>query len=100
MFYLYMKNLRNILKFTRSFITFPLLETINASTTRQVMSNMNWFKKKSNDQSDLEQKFSNSSDYKKVEFVNQKTNIGFQLAFISTLIDESILQESVLPYLL
>nr|WP_041580704.1 spore germination protein [Bacillus sp. 1NLA3E] len=61
---------------------------------------MNWFKKKSSEQSDLEQKLSNSSDYKRIEFVNQKTNLRFQLAFISNLIDESILQKSVLPYLL
>lgn len=76
------------------------METIQACTTRQVMNIMNWFKKKSSEQSDLEQKLSNSSDYKRIEFVNQKTNLRFQLAFISNLIDESILQKSVLPYLL
>ncbi|MHC0038202.1 spore germination protein [Pseudoneobacillus sp. C159] len=41
-----------------------------------------------------------SSDFKKVFYVNQKTNVRFGFSFMSTVIDEAIFQENVLPYLL
>lgn len=60
-----------------------------------------WFQKKSDDNSsDLEQKLSMSKDYKKAKFINQKTNLHFTLSFISTLVDEKIVNNDVLPFLL
>jgi hypothetical protein len=41
-----------------------------------------------------------SEDFKKVFYFNQKTNVRFSFSFMSTIIDESILQDNVLPYLL
>jgi hypothetical protein len=64
---------------------------------------MGWFSKNlgKNDESEsLEQYFRRSNDFKKVSYINQQTNAHFSFSFISTLIDESILQNSVLPYLL
>ncbi|WP_223595819.1 spore germination protein [Neobacillus bataviensis] len=64
---------------------------------------MGWFSKKHEQQVDresLEQFLLRSKDYKKVSYINQPTNNQFTLSFISTLIDESILQESALPYLM
>ncbi|HLO12480.1 MAG TPA: spore germination protein, partial [Pseudoneobacillus sp.] len=64
---------------------------------------MNWFTKKKiqhNERETLENYLQRSNDYKKVHYINQATNCRFCFSFISTLIDESILQENVLPYLL
>ena len=62
---------------------------------------LNWFKsKKSKDLKELNAQLNKSTDYKKIELVNQKTNVPFQLAFISSLVDESKLQKDILPYLL
>lgn len=41
-----------------------------------------------------------SNDFKKVFYVNQKTKVRFCFSFMSTIIDESTLQNNVLPYLL
>lgn len=41
-----------------------------------------------------------SNDFKKVFYINQKTNVRFSFSFMATLIDESLLQNNVLPYLL
>jgi hypothetical protein len=64
----------------------------------------NWFLK-SRVKEDMEKKewekfLVRSADFKKVFYVNQKTNVRFSLSFLSTLIDETILQDNILPYLL
>lgn len=41
-----------------------------------------------------------SNDYKTIEYINEQTNTSFQLTFITTMVDEKIVQESALPYLL
>ncbi|MCU9612395.1 spore germination protein [Caldibacillus lycopersici] len=41
-----------------------------------------------------------SKDYKKVIYTNEKTNIEFKIEYISSLVDEKIIQKSALPYLL
>jgi hypothetical protein len=41
-----------------------------------------------------------SNDFKKAFYVNQKTKVRFCFSFMSTIIDESTLQNNVLPYLL
>jgi hypothetical protein len=41
-----------------------------------------------------------SNDFKKIFYVNKKTNIRFCFSFITTLTDESLLQNNILPYLL
>jgi hypothetical protein len=41
-----------------------------------------------------------SNDFKKIFYVNQKTEVRFGFSFMSTIIDENILQTNVLPYLL
>ncbi|WP_246017696.1 spore germination protein [Mesobacillus subterraneus] len=41
-----------------------------------------------------------SNDYQKTFYVNQRTGKKFCFAFMSTLVDESIIQQSALPYLL
>ncbi|MFD0825776.1 spore germination protein [Neobacillus sp. M.A.Huq-85] len=64
---------------------------------------MVWFKNKQGQydkKEALEQYLQQSKDFKKVSYVNQKTNNHFSFSFISTLIDESIIQKSALPYLL
>jgi hypothetical protein len=60
----------------------------------------NWFTKKSNEMENLEKIFSASNDYTKIKVVNKKSNLEFHLAYIATLIDEKIIQENILPYLL
>ena len=47
-----------------------------------------------------ENTFFKSNDYKKTFYVNQKTKNKFCFSFMSTLVDESILQNNALPYLL
>lgn len=44
--------------------------------------------------------FKKSHDFKKTFYVNQKTGKKFCFSFMTTLIDESILQNNALPYLL
>ncbi|MGG3471353.1 spore germination protein [Neobacillus pocheonensis] len=64
---------------------------------------MGWFTKNQEHHSQresLEQYLQRSNDFKKVTYINQKTDISFSFSFISTLIDESILQVNALPYLL
>jgi hypothetical protein len=63
----------------------------------------NWFKN-NRDKEDFEKKdwqkvLLKSHDYKKTFYYNQKTNIRFSFTFISTLIDERVLHQSVLPHL-
>jgi hypothetical protein len=41
-----------------------------------------------------------SHNYTEVQFMNEKTQVSFCLAYISTLVDEKIINESALPYLL
>lgn len=68
-----------------------------------VNQKMGWFSKKQeqlDDRESLEQFLERSKDYKKVFYINQPTNNRFTFSFISTLIDESILQNNALPYLL
>ncbi|HYK72838.1 MAG TPA: spore germination protein, partial [Pseudoneobacillus sp.] len=65
----------------------------------------NWFFQKSKPKEDIEKKdwekyAIRSHDFQKIFYFNQKTNVRFCLSFMSTLIDESIIQESLLPYLL
>jgi len=63
---------------------------------------MGWFSKQDNvfDRDTLESNLKRSNDFKTVSYTNEPTNKQFSLWFISTLIDEKILQENVLPYLL
>ncbi|WP_310175638.1 spore germination protein [Neobacillus niacini] len=64
---------------------------------------MAWFTKKQEQKQEkesLEQYLQQSKDFKQVSYVNQKTNNHFNFSFISSLIDESILQNNALPYLL
>lgn len=76
------------------------METIQICRTKWVIAMKNWFQKKSTERLELEQKFTKSDDYTKVSYINQKTNLHFQLSFIKTLADEDIIQKNVLPYLL
>ncbi|MEK3887812.1 spore germination protein [Bacillus sp. FSL K6-3431] len=43
---------------------------------------------------------SKSGDFKQKKTTNQKTNLSFSISFISTLVDNDIIQQSILPYLL
>lgn len=64
---------------------------------------MGWFSKKQeqpDENESLEEYLLRSNDFKKVWYVNQPTNNKFSLCFISTLIDESILMNNALPYLM
>lgn len=49
---------------------------------------------------DWEKTLLRSKDYKKVFYYNQQSDLRFSLTFMSSLIDEGILQQSALPYLL
>ncbi|UII55469.1 spore germination protein [Cytobacillus spongiae] len=64
----------------------------------------NWFKKKqtphSDDSNESQELWKKSHDFKKTHYTNLKTGVTFSYTFISTLIDESILEENALPYLL
>jgi hypothetical protein len=64
----------------------------------------NWFLKsrvkEDMGKKDWEKFLVRSADFKKVFYVNQKTNVRFSLSFLSTLIDETILQDNILPFLL
>lgn len=61
---------------------------------------MDWFKKKANEKKELEKKIAVSNDYKKIEFFNKDTNVQFHLAFITTLVDEKIIQGDIIPNLI
>ncbi|WP_412176676.1 spore germination protein [Bacillus sp. T3] len=61
---------------------------------------MDWFKRKPKELEELETKLANSADYKKTECVNKETDVQFHLSFIATLIDDNVLQTSILPNLL
>jgi hypothetical protein len=60
----------------------------------------NLFKSKNADKENLDKILAKSDDFKCVEYSNNKTNITFSLKFLTTLVDEKTVQESVLPYLL
>ena len=60
----------------------------------------NFFKNKNSDKENLDKLLAKSDDFKCVEYSNNKTNISFSLKFLTTLVDEKTVQESVLPYLL
>ncbi|MBP2240406.1 hypothetical protein J2Z40_000961 [Cytobacillus eiseniae] len=63
-------------------------------------------KKRNNEQETKEAKdewegeFIKSKDYTITNYRNQKSHLQFHLTFMSTLVDEQILQQSALPYLL
>ncbi|MCM2535951.1 spore germination protein [Neobacillus pocheonensis] len=64
---------------------------------------MGWFTKKQGQKEEkesLEHYLQRSNDYKKVDYINQQTNRRFSFSFISSLIDEAILQDNALPYLI
>ncbi|ULT57230.1 spore germination protein [Neobacillus drentensis] len=63
---------------------------------------MGWFSKNNQqpEREELEKFLKRSKDFKKISYINVPTNKQFSIWFISTLIDESILQENALPYLL
>ncbi|PLS10348.1 spore germination protein [Neobacillus cucumis] len=64
---------------------------------------MGFFTKKQNQQQEreeLENFLKRSNDFKKVSYINKPTNSQFSFWFITTLIDESVLQDSALPFLL
>lgn len=60
----------------------------------------NPFKRKTNSKETLTKVLEKSNDYKIVEYTNNKTKVEFHLSFISSLVDEKIIQESALPTLL
>lgn len=64
----------------------------------------NWFVKKqkstSKNENDWENTFKKSKDFYKSYYLNDKANIQFCLAFMETLVDEQIIQQSLLPPLL
>ncbi|PLR79304.1 spore germination protein [Bacillus sp. V3-13] len=63
-----------------------------------------WLKKKQiqkdAESKDWEKDLSKSKDYKKTSYINRKTNMRFSFTFIATLVDEKILRENALPFLL
>lgn len=63
-----------------------------------------WLNKKQNDskqrKENWEQALEKSNDFTKSNYINQKSNVPFCLIFMSTLVDEQIIQQGVLPYLL
>ncbi|MFE8696638.1 spore germination protein [Cytobacillus sp. FJAT-53684] len=62
-----------------------------------------WIKKKNEEEiftGDWKKTFEKSMDFTNASYVNQKSNIHFHLTFMTTLVDEQIIQEGVLPYLL
>lgn len=61
---------------------------------------LNPFKKKNTEKESLEQILTKSHDYKSIQFINKSTNIPFCLTFVSTLVDEKIIHEHALPFLL
>lgn len=60
----------------------------------------NPFKRKNDSKETLTKVLQKSNDYKHVHYINEKTKKEFNLTFISTLVDEKIIQESALPFLL
>lgn len=60
----------------------------------------NLFKNKNDDKESLDKILRKSQDYKSHEYFNSKTKVCFSLTFISTLVNETTLQESILPNLL
>ncbi|WP_394234603.1 spore germination protein [Niallia oryzisoli] len=60
----------------------------------------NLFKNKNKEKESVKQILSKSNDFKRVEFINEKTRLSFCLTFLSTLVDEKAIRESALPYLL
>ncbi|UQD51011.1 spore germination protein [Bacillus methanolicus] len=62
-----------------------------------------WFKNNRNkeefEKKDGQKVLLKSYDYKKTFYYNQKNNIRFSLTFISTLIDQNVLHQTVLPHL-
>ncbi|UQD53238.1 spore germination protein [Bacillus methanolicus] len=62
-----------------------------------------WFKNNRNkeefEKKDGQKVLLKSYDYKKTFYYNQKNNIRFSLTFVSTLIDQNVLHQTVLPHL-
>lgn len=58
------------------------------------------FLKKKNEKEEVKKALSKSKDYTTVTYENKKTNVTFCLTFMSTLVDEKIINESALPPLL
>ncbi|MED3573750.1 spore germination protein [Cytobacillus praedii] len=63
-----------------------------------------WLNKKQNDskqsKENWEKALEKSNDFTQSTYINQKSNVPFCLTFMSTLVDEQIIQQGVLPYLL
>ncbi|WP_313804955.1 spore germination protein [Cytobacillus sp.] len=63
-----------------------------------------WLNKKRNDSKqnngNWEKALGKSNDFTQSTYINQKSNVPFCLTFMSTLVDEQIIQQGVLPYLL
>ncbi|PLR92692.1 spore germination protein [Bacillus sp. T33-2] len=56
--------------------------------------------KKKREKQEWEKTLVKSFDYKKTYYINQKNNLRFCFTFMTTLVDESLLQDNALPYLL
>lgn len=59
----------------------------------------NRFKKK-DPFKELKELSEKSGDFKHIPLVNKRTNLEFSITFLSTLVDEKVIREHVLPYLL
>lgn len=63
-----------------------------------------WMNKKQNESNQnkepWEKTLEKSNDFTKSNYINQKSNIPFCLTFMATLVDEQIIQQGVLPFLL
>lgn len=60
----------------------------------------NPFKPKNKDKEQLYKTLEKSHDFKNVDFINNKTKVSFSLTYVSSLTDEKIIKENILPYLL
>ncbi|MCQ6274994.1 hypothetical protein JMM81_08470 [Bacillus sp. V3B] len=56
----------------------------------------NWFKKNKVEKDHSKELLTKSRDYTEVQFTNEKTKASFCLAYLSTLVDEIIINESAL----
>ncbi|MGE8206558.1 spore germination protein [Heyndrickxia sp. NPDC080065] len=68
---------------------------------------MNLFKRRKKAQKQQQQQMSSaesskpkSQEIKEAKYINSKTNAHFSLKFVSTVVDEEIIQNNILPYLL
>lgn len=60
----------------------------------------NPFSKVNQEKQKLEKVLKKSKDFKNVQYINHNTNVHFSLMFMSTMVDEKTIHESVLPFLL